>query len=108
MMHRFWLIPLALATLAACGPGGGGADRVRATEAAVPASGSPAERACLRDVAARTDNAVVRVQETRARAAGTEVIVLVGADTGIYPPAPWRCVAAADGSTSGIAFIGGA
>ncbi len=105
-MHR--LTPLALVALTACGaPGGDGAERASAPATPTASAGSPAEQVCLRDVAARTGNAVVRVDGTRARDVGTEVTVLVGADTGVYPPAPWRCIAAPDGTTSDIAFIGG-
>ena len=106
MMHR--LTPLAVVLLAACGQPGGGADRPAETGATATAAAGPAEQACLRAVAARTNNEVVRAEGARARDGGTEVTVLVGADTGVYPPAPWRCVAAADGTTSDIAFIGGA
>ena len=106
MMHR--LTPLAVVLLAACGQPGGGADRPAPGGPVASAAASPAEQACLRDVAARTNNEVVRVDGTRAAAGGTEVTVLVGDDTGVYPPAPWRCVAAPNGTTSDIAFIGGA
>ncbi|RYH12314.1 hypothetical protein [Tropicimonas sp. IMCC6043] len=68
---------------------------------------SPAEQACLRDVARDSSNPAVRVQSSSFSEAGTEVIVLVGEDGGVYPPAPWRCIAYSDGTTAGIEYVGG-
>ncbi|HBG99775.1 MAG: hypothetical protein JKP98_00165 [Rhodobacteraceae bacterium] len=86
---------VALLALAGCSDGS-------ASGSAAQAVASPAERACLRDVAAETGNPTVRVERSSFSEAGTEVIVLVGDGSGPYPPAPWRCIAYSDGTTAGI------
>lgn len=68
-----------------------------------PGSGSPvgggttpAQQACLRDVARTTGNSDVGLISSSFSQAGTEVIVRVG------PTGRWRCIAYSDGSTAGI------
>ena len=89
MKTTFPLIAAAASLLAAC-----------ADEAAPPAPAAAtamaAEQACLRDVAATTNNGEVRVVASTFSEAGTEVIVGVG------PTGQWRCIAYADGTTAGV------
>lgn len=100
MMTRFAIpgaLALALGALAGC-------DDTTGTTTTVASTATPnaAEQACLRDVAVETGNPTVRIQSSSFSEAGTEVVVLVGADGGAYPPAPWRCIAYSDGTTAGI------
>jgi hypothetical protein len=87
MKTAFPLIAAAASLLAAC-----------AEEATPPAAATAiaAEQACLRDVAATTNNGEVRVVASTFSQAGTEVIVGVG------PAGQWRCIAYADGTTAGL------
>lgn len=96
MRKAFYLPFLALPLVAGC-----------VEESATMSAPSAAEQACLRDVARDSNNPVTRVQSSSFSEAGTEVIVLVGEAGGVYPPAPWRCIAYSDGTTAGIEYIGG-
>ncbi len=58
---------------------------------------TPAQQACLRDVAAATNNTQVVVLSSEFSEAGTLVKVGVGPDQ-----APWNCIAYTDGATAGI------
>ncbi len=58
---------------------------------------TPAQQACLRDVAAATNNTQVVVLASAFSEAGTQVQVGVGPDQ-----APWNCIAYSDGTTAGI------
>ncbi len=62
---------------------------------------TPAQQACLRDVAKTTNNSQVVVLSSAFSEAGTQVTVGVGEDR-----APWNCIAYTDGSTAGIEFLG--
>ncbi len=62
---------------------------------------TPAQQACLRDVANTTNNSQVVVLSSAFSEAGTQVTVGVGEDR-----APWNCIAYSDGSTDGIEFLG--
>ncbi|NOD49848.1 hypothetical protein GS624_21240, partial [Ruegeria sp. HKCCD5849] len=62
---------------------------------------TPAQQACLRDVANTTNNAQVVVLSSAFSEAGTQVTVGVGEDR-----APWNCIAYSDGATAGIEFLG--
>lgn len=103
-MNRLTLLAAALAVpvLAGC------VETTTTTSAAAPGNQpeADAQRACLSAVARETGNSAVRVQSSSFSEAGTEVIVLVGADGGPTPPAPWRCIAYRDGSTAGVEFLG--
>ncbi len=62
---------------------------------------TPAQQACLRDVANTTNNSQVVVLSSAFSEAGTQVTVGVGEDR-----APWNCIAYSDGATAGIEFLG--
>ncbi len=62
---------------------------------------TPAQQACLRDVANTTNNSQVVVLSSAFSEAGTQVVVGVGEDR-----APWNCIAYSDGATAGIEFMG--
>lgn len=62
---------------------------------------TPAQQACLRDVAKTTNNSQVVVLSSAFSEAGTQVTVGVGEDR-----APWNCIAYTDGATAGIEFLG--
>ncbi|WP_170438537.1 hypothetical protein [Ruegeria arenilitoris] len=62
---------------------------------------TPAQQACLRDVAKTTNNSQVVVLSSAFSEAGTQVTVGVGEDR-----APWNCIAYSDGATAGIEFLG--
>ncbi len=62
---------------------------------------TPAQQACLRDVAKTTKNSQVVVLSSAFSEAGTQVTVGVGEDR-----APWNCIAYTDGATAGIEFLG--
>ncbi|WP_171236991.1 hypothetical protein [Ruegeria sp. HKCCA6837] len=62
---------------------------------------TPAQQACLRDVANTTNNSQVVVLSSEFSEAGTQVTVGVGEDR-----APWNCIAYSDGATAGIEFLG--
>ncbi len=62
---------------------------------------TPAQQACLRDVASTTNNSQVVVLSSAFSEAGTQVTVGVGEDR-----APWNCIAYSDGATAGIEFLG--
>ncbi len=74
-----------------------GACEQAATVDAAAQAPSPADQACLRDVATTTNNPQVVVLESYFSEAGTEVTVGVGPDQ-----ARWRCIGYADGTTDGI------
>ncbi len=65
------------------------------------AEATPAQQACLRDVAAATNNSQVVVLSSAFSEAGTQVTVGVGENR-----APWNCIAYTDGATAGIEFLG--
>lgn len=58
---------------------------------------TPAEQACLRDVASTTGNADVTLLGSEFSQAGTSVTVGVGPQR-----ARWSCIAYSDGTTAGI------
>lgn len=62
---------------------------------------SPGEQACLAAVAAETANPEVVLLGSDE--AGADTLVQVGVGPGL---APWQCIAAADGTTRGIQFLG--
>ncbi len=62
---------------------------------------TPAQQACLRDVANTTNNSQVVVLSSAFSEAGTQVTVGVGEDR-----AAWNCIAYSDGATAGIEFLG--
>jgi hypothetical protein len=87
----------AAGVAAACLLAGCGAEPPAPTTAATTAS--PAEQACLRDVASTAGRTDVRIVRSSFSQAGTEVIVGVGT-TG-----QWRCIGYQDGTTAGIASL---
>ncbi len=84
----FTLFSMATLALSACDDTGG---------TSVSAEATPAQQACLRDVAAATNNTQVAVLSSAFSEAGTQVQVGVGPDQ-----APWNCIAYSDGTTAGI------
>ncbi len=67
------------------------------TSATMAIAPTAANQACLRDVAATTNNPEVTILESSFSQAGTEVIVGVGPDQ-----ARWSCIGYDDGTTAAI------
>ncbi len=84
----FSLFSVSTLALSACDDTGG---------TSVPTEATPAQQACLRDVAATTNSTQVVVLSSAFSEAGTQVKVGVGPDQ-----APWNCIAYNDGTTAGI------
>ncbi|CUH48956.1 hypothetical protein [Ruegeria atlantica] len=84
----FTLFGASVLALSACDDTGG---------TSVSTEVTPAQQACLRDVAAATNNTQVAVLSSAFSEAGTQVRVGVGPEQ-----APWNCIAYSDGTTAGI------